>query len=222
MFKSEGVTNFDNPMFKDWLQFRYDMENVDKCQVPYADVKAMSMNYRSKFFNGEIAMLPIASFLISELDDQEKYPHDFVTTFAPIPAWGDAKSGSTYTDSLYYSVSSTTKHPQEAYDFIRFYTTKGMDIKGNAVSVAKGTNKMDYLTKMIDDPKYTDMETLDKVLNNPNWKNDVYTIMPSYNKEMSSMMVEEAEKFLLGEERDLDKVTASMQKRGEEIISNAG
>lgn len=86
------AVNFDHPMFKEWLQFRYDMENEDKCQVPYADVKSMNMNYRDKFFNGQIAMLPIGSFMIPELDDQDKYPHEFVTTFAPIPAWGRCRA----------------------------------------------------------------------------------------------------------------------------------
>ena len=78
MFKEDmsGV-NFDNPDFKDWLQFRYDLENVDKSSMPYADVKSMNMNYRDKFFNGQIAMLPIGNFIVPELDDQDKYPHDF-------------------------------------------------------------------------------------------------------------------------------------------------
>ena len=35
---------------------RYDMENVDHCSTPLADVKALNMNYRDQFFNGNIAM----------------------------------------------------------------------------------------------------------------------------------------------------------------------
>ena len=54
--------------------------------------------------------------MIPELDDQDKYPHEFVTTFAPIPAWEDAEPGTTYTESHFYSISKTSKHPQEAYE----------------------------------------------------------------------------------------------------------
>ena len=53
----------------------------DKSQVPYADVTSMNMNYRDKFFNGQIAMLPIGNFIVPELDDQDKYPHDFVDVY---------------------------------------------------------------------------------------------------------------------------------------------
>ena len=220
MFNADmTAVNFDHPMFKEWLQFRYDMENEDKCQVPYADVKSMNMNYRDKFFNGQIAMLPIGSFMIPELDDQDKYPHEFVTTFAPIPAWEDAEPGTTYTESHFYSISKTSKHPQEAYDYIRFYTTEGMRIRGISVSAEKGIDKMEFVNMQIEDTKYVDVEALKNVINNTDWKDNLYANVPSYNKELAAMMTDESAKFLLGTE-SLDNVIDSMMKNGTQMMKD--
>lgn len=222
MFKEDmsGV-NFDDPNFKEWLQFRYDLEQKDKSSVSYGDVKSLNMNYRDKFFNGEIAMLPIGSFIIPELDDQDKYPHDFTTTFAPIPAWGDAESGTTYTESHFYSVSKNSKHPKEAYDFIRFYTTEGMRIRGISVSAEAGIDKMEFMNMQIEDPKYVDVEALDKVMNNPAWKDLVYQNVPSYNKEMSQLMLDECSKFLLGTDT-IDDAISSLITNGTQLMKDKG
>lgn len=222
MFKEDmsGV-NFDDPDFKDWLQFRYDLENVDKTSVPYSDVVSMNMNYRDKFFNGEIAMLPIGNFIVPELDDQDKYPHDFTTTFAAMPAWKEAEDGTTYTESHFYSVSKTSKHPQEAYDFIRYYTTEGMKIRGISVSAQKGIDKMEFMNMQIEDPTYIDIDALDKVMNNPKWKDLIYTNVPTYNKEMSQLMVDECSRFLLGTD-SLDDVVSSLMKNGSKLMKEKG
>ena len=222
MFKEDmsGV-NFDDPDFKDWLQFRYDLENVDKSSMPYADVKSMNMNYRDKFFNGQIAMLPIGNFIVPELDDQDKYPHDFVTTFAPIPAWGDAEPGTTYTESHFYSVSKTSKHPQEAYDFIRFYTTEGMRIRGISVSAEADIDKMEFMDMQIEDPTYIDTEALSAVMNNPNWKDLVYANVPTYNKEMSQLMLDQCANFLLGSST-IDDTIDSLMTQGAQLMKDKG
>lgn len=222
MFTLDGsAVNFDNPRFAEWLQFRYDMEYVDQCQISYTDVKAMNMAYRDKFFNGEVAMLPVGSFLVAELDDQDKYPHDFVTTFAPIPAWDDDKPGTTYTDSQFYSVCKNSKHPQEAYDFIRFYTTEGMKLRGVSLSAEAGIDKMEGFKSMIDDESYVDIEALNNVLNNPNWNELLYTNVPSYTKELSTLMLDEAGKFLLGQ-CSLDEAVNSLVEKGNQMIKEKG
>ena len=220
MFTLDGsAVNFDHPLFADWLQFRYDMENVDKCQISYTDVKAMSLNYRDQFFNGNAAMLPVGSFLVAELDDQDKYPHDFVTTFAPIPAWGDAQPGTTYCDSQFYSVCKNSEHPQEAYDFIRYYTTEGMRMRGVSVSAEAGIDVLEFFEMMVDDTSYVDMEALGAVLNNPNFKALLYTNVPSYNKELANTMVEEAGKFLLGQDT-LENVVDTLMKKGAALMAD--
>ncbi len=217
MLKADGSLNYDDPNLKAWVEFRNQIENVSKCSVPFAEAKAMTMNYRAKFFNGEIAMLPIGTWLINELDDQEKYPHDFQTTFAPLPAFKDGKPGRTLVEAHFYSVSKNSKHPQEAYDFLRFYTTEGMKIRGVSISAVKDEDRMEYVEKMMDDPKYCDMETLSKVLNNPAWEDNLFVTIPKYQMQLTKILTEETEKYLLGE-NDVDKALSEMMSRGQKVL----
>lgn len=222
MFNADmTATNFDDPVFHDFMQMRYEMEQQDQSQVPYADVTSMNMNYRDKFFNGDVAMLPIGNYMIPELDDQDKYPHTFTTTFAPIPRWKDAEPGTTYTECLYYSISKTSKHPQEAYDYIRFYTTEGMKIRSMSFSAEKGIDIMEFANAQIEDPTYLDTETLEKVLTNPQWKDNVYYNVPAYGTEMEDIMRDECGKYLLGAQ-SLEDAIANMDKRGADLIAEKG
>lgn len=64
------------------------------------------MNYRDQFFNGKVSMLAIGSYTLPDISNQEKYPHDFVTTFAPIPKWNETtEGGGTITECHYYGIS---------------------------------------------------------------------------------------------------------------------
>ena len=190
--------NFDDPAFIEWNAFRKEMENEDKSSLSYADAKSMSANYRAMFFNGEVGMLPIGTWMIPEIDDQDKFPHDFVTTFAPLPKWSDeGVEGRSFTESHFYSVAASSKHPKEAYDFIRFFTTEGMKIRGTSISAEKDIDKMEAANNLITEPKYYDLEALESVLNNPKWEDNVFTFVPSYQKTLMTMVLEEAEKYLL-------------------------
>ena len=217
MLKADGSLNYDDPNLKSWIEFRNQLENVDKCSIPLAEAKAMSVNYRSKFFNGEIAMLPIGTWMINELDDQDKYPHDFQTTFAPLPVFRDGKAGRTLVEAHFYSVSKNSKHPQEAYDFLRFYTTEGMKIRGVSISAVKGADRMEYVQKMVDDPKYCDMDALKNVLNNPAWEDNLFVTIPKYQVQLTKILTEETEKYLLGE-NDVDKALSEMMSRGQKVV----
>lgn len=194
----DGTFNFDDPVFKNWIEFRKEMENGDKTSLPYADAKSMSANYRGKFFNGEVAMIPIGTWMLAEIDDQDKFPHDFVTTFAPLPKWPEGgKEGRTFTESHFYSVAANSEHPQEAYDFLRFFTTEGMKLRGVSISAEKNVDKMEFVNNLIDDEQYYDMQALETVLNNPEWEDNIYTFVPTYQKTLMTMVLEEVEKYLL-------------------------
>ena len=86
-YYKDGSLNFDDPNLKDWLKFRYDMENVDKTSVPLMDIKTSKLAYRNEFFTGKVAMVPTGTWMLAEIKDI-KWPHDFQTTFAPLPKWG--------------------------------------------------------------------------------------------------------------------------------------
>lgn len=218
ILKSFTETNFDDPNFKAWLEFRTKMEKVDKSLVPYNEVKATNATYREQFFNSKAGMIPIGSWMIPEIGDQSKFPHQFKTVFAPLPRFGNnTPDGRTYVEAHYYSVSKNSKRPEQAYKFIRYYTTKGMELKVGSLSAAKGVNRMDYVKKMITNPEYYDLESLEKVVNNPNFYDNANTLAPSYQKEATNIVVEESEKYYL-DQIDVDTALNNMKKRVEKLM----
>jgi len=220
-FNTPTDTTFDEPMLKQFLQFRYDLEQVDKSSVPVADAKSLQMTYRAKFFNGEVAMIPIGSWMITEVKDVSKYPHAFKTAFAPLPIWeGDtANLGLTNTANHYYSVAKTSKNQQAAYDFLRWFTTEGIKLRGVTIAAEKGVDKMVYIDQMVGaDKSLYDYESLSAVMNNPKWKDNVESIAPSYTKEIETIVGEEADKFLMGQQ-DLDATVAALVKRSDDVIA---
>lgn len=221
MLKSETETTFADPLIAKALQFRYDLEQVDKTSVSIADAKSLQMTYRAKFFNSEVAMIPIGSWMIPEVKDVSKYPHTFQTVFAPLPIWpGDtANLGLTNTANHYYAIASTSKNAQAAYDFLRFYTSEGMKIRGVSMTAEKNVDKMVYVDLMVgQDKSLYDYDSLKAVMTNPNWKDNVESIAPAFISELGTMFGEEADKFLMGQQ-DLNTTVAALVKRGDEIVA---
>lgn len=221
-FVDETTPAYDSDAYRDFFQLLYEMENVDGCSTPYSEIASLNMSYRDRFFNGYAAMIPIGSYMISEVGQQDKYPHDFVTTFAPLPsmAGSDLPSGSTDIQNLFYCIAKTASHPQEAYDFLRYYTTKGLEIKGLSIPMLKNYDRMKAIESIITAPEYYDMEALGNVFRNPDWYDNVVTIVPSYAAEVEALGKEEAIKFRLGEQ-DLESTIQNMQSGAEKIIKEA-
>lgn len=222
-FKDENTLNFDDPIFKEFLELRYQMENELGCQTPYSDVKSLNMNYRDQFFNGKVSMLAIGTYTLPDIANQEKYPHDFVTTFAPIPKWNeDTDGGKTITECHYYGISKTSQHPQEAYDFLRWLTTDGYAYKPSSLSAEVGVDRYEtFVSSLSEESKpYYDLEALDELYNGGHWKDNFYTINVTYRASLENMVKEESEKYLLGQQ-SIDDTIANYQTRGEEIKNDA-
>lgn len=216
-FNDDKTLTFNNPDFAKFLQLRYDMENVDHCSTPLADIKALNMNYRDQFFNGNIAMLPMETAMLSDIGN-EKYAHDFVTTFARQPLWD--KAGEHYNEAggNIFAIAKTSEHPKEAYDFLRFWTTEGVGIKGMFISNEKGASKSDSVNQIIAGfENKVDTDALTKIMDDPDWVDSYGTYIPKYQSEIDSILTEETDKYLLGSQ-SLDDTIKNLMDRGNEVI----
>jgi multiple sugar transport system substrate-binding protein len=222
LLKEDGTSNITDPNIKDWLQFRSDLENVDKSQIPYFEAKSSKLAYRDVFFQGKAAMVPIGSWMIGEIATSlDKYPHDWAVAFAPIPKFKDYPAGSTNTGINMTAVTSNSKHKEEAYLFAKFDSEEGVIIRAQGLP-CKTTYDLDgLLTKMIagKDTLY-DVPSLKAVLNNPGLK----PVMPNnifpYTGKVSDSIDAEFEKFLVGGEK-LDEAIANGDKQVNDIITAA-
>ncbi len=157
--------------------------------------------------------------MLSEVSEVAKYPHDFVTTFAPLPTWtkDGGKAGRTYTEAHYYVIPKTSKYPKEAYDFIRWYTNEGLQLRGVSIPATKDADKVAGFKKMITDEKLVDLVAMEAVLNNPAWEDNIDTFSPTYALEMQTMVLEQCDLFLL-DNQDLDTTINNLVTNANKII----
>lgn len=218
IFNEDGSLTFNNPEFAKFMQFRYELENEDKASVPLADMKALNMNYTDQFFNGKTAMLPMMTYMLN-LMVNEKYEHNFETTFARIPLWEKEDEHYTPVAATLFCIAKTTEHPQEAFDFLKFWCTEGVEIKGMTIANQKGVDKFECAERMVGDgAEHVDMEALNAVLNDEKWVDSYEEYIPVYQSEIESILMEESDKYLLGSQ-SLEDMVNNLMKRGNAVIA---
>lgn len=216
-FNDDGTLTFDEPYFSQFLQWRFDLEGKDGASVPQADIKALNLNYRDQFFNGKVAMLPLGTYVLSDIGN-EKYKHDFTTTFARMPLWNAEDEHYNAAEATVFSIARTSEHPQEAFDFLKFWSTEGVKIKGMFLSNEKDTDRMESINNIVGDfTDLVDMEALNKVMTDEKWIDSYSESTPTYQNEISNLEKEETDKFLLGAQ-SLEDTVANLMERGNEII----
>ncbi|WP_201382461.1 extracellular solute-binding protein [Ktedonobacter sp. SOSP1-52] len=120
-------SNFDNPVFKQDLQLHVDMIK-EKSAFPWTEVLAQNLRAyaQNPFLTGQEAMWITSPFSLRYVNDTSKYPHDFMTTFAPMPRPDNA--------STFYNGGSLnnwimmhprTKNKDAAWTFIRYWLGDG-------------------------------------------------------------------------------------------------
>ena len=224
LIKADGTSNINSPLFRKTLEFRLKMEKEDKSVVPLADLLTQKLNYRTQFFNQSASMIPIGSWMNTSIGGEEKNPLAFHVAVAPFPKnkEGDP-TGVTPVTADYIAVAESSKNKQEAYNFVRWYTTKGLSKYGKNIPSWNGI-KPEELTAIVDKavagtqhPELVDKSSL------------VYSLQvskagdlnppPSYQSEVYKAVQQEFESLVLGK-NDLDTTIKNMQTKVDKIISN--
>ena len=220
-YKEDGTSNFDHPVFRDFMKLRYEMESVEKTQIPFIDIKTQKMAYRSIFFSGKVAMMPQGTWMLSDIGLTEKYPHTFKTTFATWPR-ADKNSKTNFTMNsaagIGFAINAGSKCKDETYKFLRFFTSKGFDMTKSMLSPWKKGDHLGILKGIMgQDESLYDLDPLTKIINDPNKKDNTEGILPVYTAEVLAAWGEECEKYFIGDQ-DLDTTMNSTIKRANEII----
>ena len=148
----------------------------------------------------------------------EKYAHDFVTTFARMPLWDSQDPHYNTVSGNFFSVASTSQHPKEAYEFLKFWCQEGVSIKGMFISNEKGADKMESTSRIVSGfEDLIDMDALTVVMQDPDWVDSYEEFTPSYQSEIDSLLTEETDIYLLGSQ-SLDDTISNLMSRGNVII----
>ena len=214
ILKEDGSSNADDPMLRASLELRYQLEQEDKSSVPFFEIFSQKMDYRQQIFTEEVSMIPISSFMITEWG---QFKPDFEIAWAP---WPQNEKGTNYADMAgdLISVSQTSDHKQEAYDFIRWMTTEGISEQGLWTPSWKDADLDAVLETLVNGTSNPD------AVNIESFKHAYTSVQPpvkyapkSYTTEVLKEFDAEVEMYLLGEQ-DLDTTMENIQSRVQAVI----
>ena len=127
-YKAGGTeSNFDHPAFRQGMELHRGMID-EKSAFPWTEVLAQNLRtYQQNVFLGsQAAFWPGSQFVLRYVNDLEKYPHDFVTGFAPMPApAGVAQPFNPGSISNDVVINPKTRNKDAAWAFLRFRLTEG-------------------------------------------------------------------------------------------------
>lgn len=222
--KEDGSSNIENPLFKKTLELRYQMEKVDKSAVPYTDIMSQKLHYRNQFFNQDASTVLIGSWMNTELGGTDQFPLEFNVAVAPYPKnTSDAEGGYTPVTTDFMAVANNSEHKEEAYKFIRWYTTEGQILQGKNIPSWNNVSS-DQFGEIIDNiladtlnPEKVDKESLTNVLSNA--KSSKLVSPVSYQAEIFKVVNEEYEKLIF-DEQDIDETIKVTNERVQELIDS--
>ncbi|TBL76581.1 ABC transporter substrate-binding protein [Paenibacillus thalictri] len=221
LVKPDGKTlNIDNSLVRRSLEIRKQAEMVDKSATPYSETISQKLNYRPQYFNEKTSMIVTGDFMIPEAGGSDKVPANFQTVFAPYPKVNKTDPISSITAGDIMAVSSKSKHKQEAYQFVRWYTTEGIQLQGKYIPAWKKADLNKVIDTLIASSKTPDK--VDKASLMYTMTNSIpqkYNIPAAFNEELEKAYQKEIERFLLGE-TDVDTTIKNAVQKGQEIIKN--
>lgn len=217
---ADGTINMDHPGVRKSLEIRYQMEHVDQSVVPYTDVVTEDLIYTKEYLSGNVSMLPIGSFMLNVVGGDDVFNATFETAFAPIPKNNEKDEGMySMVSSNYLVLSSTSKHKEEAYTFMRFYTTEGISSIKQELSSWKNQDieaTIDTIIGSAQNPEFINRDSLLYVLKNS--QETRHEIPPPYIAEVYKVFQEEVEWMLLGEQ-DIDTTLKKARDQVERVVS---
>ncbi|GGD56686.1 ABC transporter substrate-binding protein [Paenibacillus nasutitermitis] len=213
---NNGALKIDSAEIRKSLEIRDQAENVDKSAIPYSDTISQKLAYRSVYFSQKAAMIVTGNWMITDAGGTEEFPANFVSAFAPMPSnSADAPSGLSPANGNFMAVLNKSEQKQAAYDFIRWYTTKGEEIN-NGYSAWKKQDVDKFIAAVKEkakSPDKIDADSLSYVIKNS--PTAPMTIPPAFQSELDEAYVKEAEKFILKQqdlETTIKNANAALQK----------
>ena len=215
--KDDGSSNLDDPVFKEWLQYVHDLEQVDKSQVPYRDAKATNMAYRDVFFTGKAGMILTGSWILSNIKDTENFPHDFQTVFAMMPRWKDGPEGRVTGSATYSVINKDSKHKEAAYRFIRYLAGEGSQVVNQFSTMVGADNSATVEATVQGFENLIDKQSLMNVWNHPKLAPNSITKFPEQFALLEDIYNVETEKYIVGGQ-DLDKTIANVIEQANKAL----
>lgn len=216
-YKADGTSNYDDPLYKESLKFFGDLGNTHKIQPSWLEFKTKKLAWDG-FTTGNYGMHFIGDWYLGVFTDKANYPLDWKWGITQIPTDGKGKNNLGVSNSL--GISKNSKHPKEAYEYIKFIAENRYKYK-NQFPARVDLQQEDYdkMFKAISDSTVGDVtvEDLKTALIDNNLGFVQEKIIGPAATEYGSIILEESEKYLVGQ-KSLDEAIAAIKKRADEAI----
>lgn len=117
-YKEDGMSNFDDPLFKESMKFFYDFGNTLKVQPTSVEYAAGVYPYNAFMTTGQMGMFVCGSWVATTLIDQEKYPRDWKAGILPMP-YPEGYEKSSLQICTAYAIPTTSQNKEAAFEAIR-------------------------------------------------------------------------------------------------------
>lgn len=103
------------------LEMLNQLYNVDKTHMSLGEMKATDTQYLADFENKRAALMPQGEWMINMLlNDISAGKTDVNWEIAPMPIPDGVEPGTTWGQFQFAGITSTTKHPEESFDFLKY------------------------------------------------------------------------------------------------------
>ena len=121
-YKEDGSSNYDDPLFKESVEWYYGLGNVEKIQPSYLVQKSKQMPV-DYFTTGKVGMSVCGGWTTNWLIDKEKYPRDWKAGVLPMPhPEGKEKSVSVVVSNVW--IPTTSKNKEKAFEVAKLFAEK--------------------------------------------------------------------------------------------------
>lgn len=110
--------NFDNPAFKDALQFKYDLTMVDKSSPSLAENKTTKAHFTNEFSSGKTAMLVGPDWAMGSIGTNLDHNYTFEYDLAYIPHPEGVEPGTTYGAPRYVGLNAQASAEEKEASWI--------------------------------------------------------------------------------------------------------
>ncbi len=222
-YKEDGTSNYDDPAFKKALQFFGDLGNVEKIQPSWLEFKSKKLSWDG-FMSGNYGMHFIGTWYTNQFKDKKTYPRDWKVGITQIPVPADGKGNNNFGIVAGYGVNKNAAHPEEAYTYIKWMAENSYKYGGNLPArVDLNDDDIKQLFKKTSDELSGEItvEDLDKALISNDLGFVDEKITGAGSTEYSNIILQESELYLVGQ-KSLDDTVASIKKRADQAIKDAG
>ncbi len=128
-YKADGTANYDDPLFKESVEFFYSLGNELKIQPDITTymagvypwngfVSTGVANADGSYDAAQFGMFVCGGWAASMLPNAEKYPRDWKCTILPLP-YPEGETPSTLTVTGCYAIPTTSKNQEAAFEALR-------------------------------------------------------------------------------------------------------